>query len=131
MKILFIGSDREIVYMTGKILKRNKYDVSVAVGHSEALNILGCNSFDLVVFDCDMGVTQRNSIIHQVKQQTDPPHDPPQLLVISENREDEIILLEAGADDWVQKPYHMKVLLARMAALLRQKTTIKINLRMD
>ena len=121
MKILFIGSDREIVYMTSKILKRNQYDVSVAVGHSEALNILGCDSFDLVVFDCDMGVAERNSIIHQVKQQTDPP----QLLVISENREDEIILPEAGADDWVQKPYQMKVLLARMAALLRQKQQIK------
>ena len=120
MKILFIGSDREIVYMTGKILKR-KYNVSVAVGHSEAVSMLSCNSYSLVVFDCDMSVSERNSIINQVKQSPDPA----QLLLISENREDEIILLEAGADDWVQKPYQMKVLLARMEALLRQKKQTK------
>ena len=44
---------------------------------------------------------------------------PMRLLFISASQDDEINLLNAGADDWMKKPYKMSVLYARIQALLR------------
>ncbi len=117
MNILLIGSDPEILYLTAKILRRNRYEVTVAVGKAQALQLPV--DTDLVLFDCEMSSTDRDEIIHAVKASSPTPS----LLLISSSREDEIPALLAGADDWVQKPYPMDVLFARMAALLRHKAT--------
>ncbi len=117
MKVLLIGCDRDIVEMTEKILRRNGYGVISAVGKEEALRCLCDRECDLVVMDCDMAEPDRDRLIVTVKGMPDAPL----LLAISGDREDEIPLLTAGADDWVGKPYQMDVLLARMAVLLRQK----------
>lgn len=117
MKVLWIGSDREIVHMTVKILRRNRYNALPALGRDEAAALLVQNVFDLVVLDREMREDDCLNLMQLVKRGTAPPR----LLLISPNREDEVPLLEAGADDWIQKPYQMNVLLARMAALLRQR----------
>ncbi len=117
MKILFIGSDREIADMTCKILRRNHYDAVAVIGKEEAIGALGQYDPALVLFDCEMSEDDRTAVVQAVKK----GQEPPRLLMISGEKADEIPALVAGADDWVQKPYRMDVLLARMAALLRQK----------
>ncbi len=109
LRVLLIGSDREIVHMTGKILRRNGYDVQTAVGPQEALALLRSQPFDLVVLDRDMRQSDCVKLIQRVKEQPVPSP----LLVISGEREDEILFLNTGADDWIQKPYQMNVLLRR------------------
>ncbi len=104
--------------MTGRLLRRSQYDVSAAIGHPEAVDMLHRSPWDLVIVDCDMDMADCNQLIRHVKQS---PARPP-LLLLSGNGEDEVPLLKAGADDWMKKPYQMNVLLARMDALLRQKS---------
>ncbi len=118
MRVLLIGSDREILHMTERILRRNDCDASAAAGWEEAGEWLLREPFDLVLLDWDMGSPAPGDMLRSIREAPGKP----KLLLISGDRADEVPLLEAGADDWIQKPYPMKVLLARMAALLRQKS---------
>ncbi len=120
MRILFIGDDREILQMVSRILRRSGYTVTQALGSGEAQERLRETVFDLVILDCDMKESQRSGLIQGAKKSPGAPA----LLLISGNREEEVQLLKAGADDWIQKPYQMEVLLARMAVLLRRKQTV-------
>ncbi len=111
MRVLLVGSDRQILQMTEKILRRNSYEATIAIGLEEALEALRDNALSLVILDTDIGLLHCRRIMEAARQLP--------LLLISGDREEEVPLLRAGADDWMQKPYQMEVLLARMTALLR------------
>ncbi len=118
MNVLFVGNDREIIRMTGKILQKNHYDTFCAAGIDETERILNQEHISLVIVDCDMRRSERDDICKTIKQRENPPL----LIMLSEDAEDEVPLLRSGADEWIKKPYKMDVLLARMSSLLRRET---------
>ncbi len=119
MKVLLIGSDMELTRLTGKILHRNDYDICCAGSFEDAATALSTTEFALVIMDYEFGETRRKQILDDIKG-----HGGPRVLCISGNPEDEVAYLNAGADDWIKKPYHVDVLLARMSALLRQERVL-------
>ena len=91
-RILFVGAEHTITEMTGKLLKRNGFDVqeeSVYEGIQFCQKIRQCSTAT-------------------------------KFLLISGNEKDEEAALLGGADDWLKKPYSMRILYARIRALLRQ-----------
>ena len=117
MRVLYIGDDRELAEMTGRLLRRNRYETDVAVGIEEARRVLDGGDYRLIVMDCDRDAEYLSSICQGFRLQKPASH----LLVLTGNQEDEVSLLRAGADDWLKKPYRFDVLLARMSALLRKQ----------
>ena len=117
MRVLYIGDDRELAEMTGRLFRRYRYETDVAVGIEEARRVLDDGDYRLVVMDCDRDAKYLSAICREFRLRESASH----LLVLTGNQEDEVSLLRAGADDWLKKPYRFDVLLARMSALLRKQ----------
>ena len=117
MRVLYIGDDRELAEMTGRLFRRYRYETDVAVGIEEARRVLDDGDYRLVGMDCDRDAEYLSAICREFRLRESASH----LLVLTGNQEDEVSLLRAGADDWLKKPYRFDVLLARMSALLRKQ----------
>ena len=94
-------------------MKRNGYQVLTAVGLREAGELLKQQTPHMIVMNCELpdgnGITACR-VLREKKL-------PVRVLLTSNDREDEVYALDAGADDFVKKPYHVDVLLARMKRL--------------
>ena len=116
MKILIVCCDAQIAELTAKILERKGYE---AICCSDANNIQGLilrEGVRLVIADLEADETERIEFCKSVRSMGKLP----KLLVIGRSGEEESRILNAGADDWIKKPYQSAVFLARISALLRQ-----------
>lgn len=116
MKILVIGYDEELTALTGKILERQGYDVVCQTDLRKAWEVIECESVRLVIADIEAEESERLEFCKAVKGLRKPS----KLLFIGKSGEEESRALNAGADDWLKKPYKTSVFLARISALLRQ-----------
>ena len=99
-RILFVGTDRTMTDMTGRLLQRNGLDAQCVTGQEEALVAICAQQIAVVIADLEESVNKG--------------------MLISGNEKDEEAALLGGADDWLKKPYSMRILYARIRALLRQ-----------
>lgn len=120
MKILVVGHDAEITALTGKILKRSGYDTICCSCIQDVPAAVEGENIRLVIAELEADEIERIRFCKTVKS-TDKP---PKLLFVGRSGEEEISMLNAGADDWIKKPYKTAVFLARISALMRQCETI-------
>ena len=113
--VLFVGTDRTMTDMTGRLLQRNGFNVQCAVGQEKAFAAICTQRFAVVIADLDESVHDGIQFCQKVKQCSTAT----KLLLVSENEKDEEAALLGGADDWLKKPYSMRILYARIRALLR------------
>lgn len=116
MKILIVSQDIELAALTGKILERKGYDVSCCSDLSQTAALIEREKIRLVIADLESDETEALKFCEVIKS----INNPPKLLFITGNGEEESSILNAGADDWIKKPYNTSVFLARISALLRQ-----------
>ncbi|WP_103763628.1 MULTISPECIES: response regulator [Roseovarius] len=115
--LLIVDDDERIRDLLRKFLARNGFLVSVARDASHARRVLSGLEFDLIVMDVMMpgedGVTLTRSLRETIET--------PILLLTAKGETDERIAgLEAGADDYLAKPFEPKELLLRINAILRR-----------
>ncbi|MGC4094926.1 MAG: response regulator transcription factor [Polyangiaceae bacterium] len=92
------------------------YRASSASDGAQALRMIGSDSFDLVVLDVMMPELDGFSVCQRLRE-THPAL--PVLMLTAKNSEDDVLRgFEAGADDYVTKPFSVQQLLARVKALL-------------
>ncbi len=115
MKILIVGYDAEITALTGKILERSGYDI-VCRSYIPGADLIESENIQLVIAELETDENERVRFCKTVKGIKRPP----KLLLIGRSGEEEIPMLNAGADDWIKKPYKTAVFLARVSALMRQ-----------
>ena len=115
MKILIVGYDAEITALTGKILERSGYDI-VCRSYMPGADSIESENIHLVIAELETDENERVRFCKTVKSIKRPP----KLLLIGRSGEEEIPMLNAGADDWIKKPYKTAVFLARVSALMRQ-----------
>ncbi len=115
MKILIVGYDAEITALTGKILERSGYDI-VCRSYMPGADSIESENIQLVIAELETDENERVLFCKTVKSIKRPP----KLLLIGRSGEEEIPMLNAGADDWIKKPYKTAVFLARVSALMRQ-----------
>ena len=115
-RILYVGTDRTMTEMTGRLLKRNGFDVQCAVGQEKAFAAICTQRFAVVIADLDESVHDGIQFCQKVAQYSTAT----KFLLISGNEKDEEAALLGGADDWLKKPYSMRILYARIRTLLRQ-----------
>ena len=120
MKLLFADDERELNDAVSKILKLNKYDVDSVFDGEEALDYLRAGiNYDGVILDVMMPVLDGISVVKRMR--AEKINTPVLLLTARSETDDKVSGLDAGADDYLTKPFSVKELLARIRALTRRK----------
>lgn len=115
--LLIVDDDERIRSLLQKFLMRSGFWVTSARDASHARSILTGLEFDLIVLDVMMPGEDGISFTKSLREQMTTP-----ILLLTANGEtnDRIVGLEAGADDYLAKPFEPKELLLRINAILRR-----------
>src|SRR5574341_328933 len=118
-KILVIDDDLKIRKLARVNLEKRGYIVEEAAGGAEAIENIKQNSPDLVILDLVMPDISGIDVCIWVRAQSDIP-----IIVLSAHDEEELKVraLDAGADDYMTKPFGYEELLARVRAVMRRAT---------
>ncbi|WP_293859974.1 response regulator [uncultured Alsobacter sp.] len=115
--ILVVDDHREIRDLVAKFLTRNGLRVTVADGGTQMRDLLARAAVDLVVLDVMMPGEDGIALCRALRADGDLPVI---LLTAVSGDDDRVVGLEAGADDYVTKPFNPRELLARIRAVLRR-----------
>ena len=119
--LLIVDDDERIRGLLRKFLARNGFLVSVARDAAHARRILSGLDFDLIVMDVMMPGEDGVALTRSLRESEITT--PILLLTAKGETEDRISGLEAGADDYLPKPFEPKELLLRINAILRRMPT--------
>ena len=115
--ILIVDDDTRICDLLEKFLDKNGYLVSAVHSAEQARQILAGLEFDLIILDVMM---PRESGVELTSHLREKNKTPIILLTAKGDAEDRILGLEAGADDYLPKPFEPMELLLRIKAVLRR-----------
>jgi two-component system, OmpR family, KDP operon response regulator KdpE len=117
--VLVIDDEPQIVRALRINLRVRHYEVHAAATAGEALELAAKHPPDLVILDLGLPDMDGVEVIHGLRGWTDAP-----IIVLSGRTDstDKVEALDAGADDYVTKPFGMDELLARMRAVSRRVT---------
>ncbi|MCI0398417.1 MAG: response regulator transcription factor [Chloroflexi bacterium] len=117
VKVLVIDDDTHLCALLKTTFSRAGAHVYVAYGGATGLQMLYAHRPDLVILDIMMPGTNGWDMCRQIRQLSDVP-----IIMLTALQDDSEIVrgLEAGADDYVTKPFSGDVLLARARAVLRR-----------
>jgi two-component system, OmpR family, KDP operon response regulator KdpE len=115
--ILIIDSDRQIRQRLRSALRREGYVPFDTANGTVAIDLLRKQAPDLILFDINMPRGNGQNLCRAIRLYFDGP-----LIVISTLRteRDKVLAFDAGADDYLVKPFGMQELLARIRVLLRR-----------
>jgi len=119
-KVLIVEDEKEIAELIAYTLKKEKYDVTVALDGETALKKLKESLYDLVILDLMLPKIQGLEICRIIRN--NPEMEKTGIIIVTAKGEeiDKITGLEMGADDYITKPFSPKELLARIKAVLRR-----------
>ncbi|HEX4349263.1 MAG TPA: response regulator transcription factor, partial [Verrucomicrobiae bacterium] len=120
MRILVVEDDEKIASFIVKGLKQNSYAVDHRADGEEGLALAQTVSYDAAVVDIMLPKLDGLSLIQQIRAKK--IHLPVMVLSAKANVEDRVRGLQAGADDYLTKPFAFSELLARIQALVRRAT---------
>jgi len=120
LKILVVEDDRDIRAMMQSSLSVEGFDVQTAVSLSEARALLQHAPPDVIVLDLGLPDGDGVELVQQVRQQQTLP-----IIIVSARHQEaqKIRMLDAGADDYLVKPFSVGELLARIRVALRHRGT--------
>jgi two-component system, OmpR family, response regulator MprA len=116
--ILVVDDDAGLRSALRRVLVSHGFEVEVARGGAEALSRLRARAFDLLVLDVMMPGRDGIEVCEQLRAEGD--HLPVLMLTARDAVRDRVAGLEAGADDYLVKPFANAELVARVRALLRR-----------
>ena len=119
-RVLVVDDDAQMRKAVTNALSARGYEVLTASTGETALTVAAEEELDFVLLDLGLPGIEGHEVIHRLRSWTELP-----VIVISvrESQEDKVAALDAGADDFVTKPFGMKELLARMRAVRRRAST--------
>jgi two-component system KDP operon response regulator KdpE len=116
-RVLVVDDEPQILRALRINLRVRDYDVHVAASGAEALEIAGRYPPDLVILDLGLPDLDGVEVIHGLRGWSKAP-----IIVLSGRADssDKVEALDAGADDYITKPFGVEELLARMRAAVRR-----------
>jgi two-component system KDP operon response regulator KdpE len=117
--VLIVEDEPQLLRALAINLRARRYDVQTAADGTTALTLAGRRPPDLVILDLGLPDIDGIDVIHGLRGWTQTP-----IVVLSarQDQADKVAALDAGADDYVTKPFGMDELLARLRAALRRTT---------
>lgn len=119
-RILVVDDDRNLRKIIQTNLEIAGYDVTTAASGDEALTILDDMQPDLVVLDVMMPMMDGYEVARRIRRHPSNTHVPIIMLTAKSEVEDKLAGFEAGADDYMTKPFGPQELLARVKAKIRR-----------
>jgi two-component system, OmpR family, KDP operon response regulator KdpE len=116
-RVLVVDDDPQIVRAVRTSLQARGYDVRSAGNGETALDELSTEGFDVVILDLSLPGIDGHEVIRRLRAFSDIPV---LILSVREAQDDKIEALDAGADDYVTKPFSIGELLARLRAVERR-----------
>ncbi len=120
-RILIVEDDENLRMALEDNLVDEGYDVSCAVNGAQAWKVLMAGPIDLVILDIMLPDTDGYAICRRIREKELPLRV---LMLTARSLESDLVEgFDAGADDYLSKPYRLRELLARLTALLRRPVT--------
>lgn len=123
MRILVAEDEKDMNRLIAKRLKKENYSVDSCYNGQEVFDYLECAEYDAIILDIMMPVMSGIEVLKKLRKQNN--QIPVLLLTARDSIEDRVSGLDAGADDYLVKPFAFEELLARIRVMLRKPTTIK------
>jgi len=117
-RILVVDDEPAVQQALSRALTLERYEVTLAGDGGDALRALGADSYDAVILDVSMPVLDGLEVCRAVRAGGD--RTPVLMLTAREQVDDRVAGLDAGADDYLIKPFALRELMARVRALLRR-----------
>lgn len=127
MRILLVEDDPRIASFIRRGLEEEGHAVDVAGDGDEGLNLGQVNPYDLVVLDIMLPRLNGIDVCRRLREYGNST--PILMLTARDSTEDVVAGLDAGADDYLSKPFAFAVLLARLRALQRRQSLDKRPVR--
>lgn len=118
MRLLLAEDEKDLSSVVSAILKHEGYDVDVAENGQIAVDLARSKAYDCMVFDIMMPVKDGITALKELRASGDVT--PVIMLTAKAEVDDRITGLDAGADDYLAKPFSMGELLARIRSLTRR-----------
>ena len=125
MKILFAEDDKDVSRAVTVLLQRNHYTVDHVYNGRDALDYLTGGDYDAAILDIMMPGMDGREVVKRARQQG--VGIPIMMLTAMGEVDDRITGLDAGADDYLPKPFDGRELLARLRAMLRRTESFTPN----
>lgn len=129
-KILVVDDERDLVDLISMNLQRHGYEVITAHDGKIGLELARKQVPDLILLDLMMPGLTGQEVATRLKGDSQTVAIPILMLTARGEETDIIVGLSLGADDYVTKPFSMKVLMARIAAVLRRKAGLEPSQQM-
>ena len=117
MKILLADDEKDLARATRMILNYSGYDVDVVYNGKDALEKSQNNNYDVMILDIMMPIMDGIEALKEMRKNGN--NTPIILLTAKAGIDDKVNGLDAGANDYLTKPFNKKELLARIRALTR------------
>ena len=119
MKLLFAEDDRDLSTAVKTLLERSGYIVDPVYDGAEAVDYAEAETYDGIILDWMMPEKDGVEALREMRQKG--IRTPCLLLTARDAVEDRVTGLDAGADDYLSKPFNGRELLARVRAMLRRR----------
>lgn len=123
MLILLVDDEAELTKPLSRVLKREGYGVDIADNGETALQLIQAheqsgNPYQLLILDWMLPQQSGLEVCQQLRSQAITT--PVLFLTAKDTLDDRVLGLDAGADDYLVKPFELRELLARVRALIRR-----------
>ncbi|MBP5222444.1 MAG: response regulator transcription factor [Lachnospiraceae bacterium] len=125
MRLLLAEDERELSEALAAVLRHNHYSVDTVYDGQEALDYLEGMEYDGVILDIMMPKKSGLEVLRTIRSRKNTV--PVLLLTAKTQVDDRVEGLDAGADDYLGKPFAMKELLARVRAMTRRQSGLTDN----
>ncbi len=121
MRLLLAEDEKALSKALTVILERNHYSVDAVYDGKEALAYLQSDTYDAVILDIMMPKKDGIEVLKELRKAQN--NIPVLLLTAKAEIDDKVLGLDAGANDYLTKPFHTRELLARIRAMTRVNTS--------
>lgn len=130
MRILIVEDDQSIVNSLATGLKAECFSVDTATDGETGSYLARTNDYDTIILD--YGLPKKNGLAVCKEIRNDNVSTPIMVLSVNTEIPEKIELINAGADDYLTKPFSFEELVARIHALIRRpREIVKDNLHID
>lgn len=119
MRLLIVEDEKELCDTVAKSLYGAGYEVDTCYDGDEALDYILSDDYDLIVLDLNLPGMDGMDILRELRKKDEET----KVLILSARSQiaDKVEGLDAGANDYMEKPFHLQELEARIRSLTRRK----------
>ncbi|MBE7037095.1 MAG: response regulator transcription factor [Ruminococcaceae bacterium] len=126
MRLLVVEDEKDLNRVLSKRLANEGYSVDSCFDGEEALDYIETGEFDAIIMDIMMPKRSGIEVLKIIRAQDN--HTPVILLTAKDSIADRVAGLDAGAEDYLVKPFAFEELLARLRAMIRKSAGFSTNI---